>query len=491
MTEENKEIKQFFPSYSIRNYAKLGKLILNDLTKSNKISSTMINYSKEDVARFLESPERYEKQLRDISRKIYQLSPQYRRAINHFAKMLRLDYIIEPYGINSDKAKVETIKNQYFKVCDFLDLMNIKHEFLKIQSIAYKEDVFFGYEHMTKDSYFIQKLNPEFCRISSIEDGVYNFAFDFSFFDKFPEQLEMYSSEFKSKYMAFKKDKDLKFQELDSKRTICIKVNEEIEAIIPPLAGVFDSIYDLNDYKKLRKANKQIGAYKLLAMKVPMKTKEEEVNGFLVDYDTMMEFHERSAQSVPEEIGVITVPFDVQAVDFSRGVKDEDDVGDAERDFWSGVGVSQLLFNTDKASSIGLNHSIRSDEQMVFAVARQIERWINRRLRFEFKSLKFRINILNTTIFNWQEVYDKAKDGASFGLPTKMMACSALGISPSSMVNLAFLENEVLELPDKLIPLSSAHTAGDENSEGAPSKGDKVSEEGLKSRDQEKNKSRG
>jgi hypothetical protein len=485
------EVKKFFPytkDYSVPlNYAKLGRLVLNDITKTKRSNSKIINYSKDDVLRYLESPDKFENQLRDISRKLYQLSPHYKRAINYFAKMPRLDYIIEPYGINTDKVKPETLKSQFLKVCDFLDLINIKHEFLKVLNIAFKEDVFYGYEHMTKESYFIQKLNPEYCRISSIEDGVYNFAFDFSFFDKFPEQLEMFSSEFVSKYRKYKKNKDLKLQELDSKRTICIKVNEETENVIPPFAGVFESIYDLSDYKKLRKATKQIGAYKLLTMKVPMKTKDEEVNGFLVDYDTMMEFHDRAAQSVPEEIGIITVPFDVEPVDFSKGVKDEDNVGDAERDVWTNFGISQLLFNTDKSSSIGLGYSIQTDEQLVFAVIRQIERWINRRLRFEFKSLKFRVNILNTTVFNWEKIYEVAKSGAEFGLPTKMMATSALGISPSSMLSLAFLENEVLELPDKLVPLASAHTATSEEG-GAPSKGADITEDGLRTRDEEKNK---
>lgn len=492
---DNQEMveNKFFPTYSHGhiNFAKLGKLVLQDLKKkSSRGSSTMVNYSKEQVISFIENPDKNEKQLRDISRKLYQVSPHYKRAVNYFAKMPRLDYIIEPVGLNADKAKVETIKSQFQKVSAFLDLMNIKHEFQKILNIAFKEDVFFGYEHMTTESYFIQKLNPDYCRISSIEDGVYNFAFDFSFFDKFPDQLEMFSSEFKSKYKKFKKNKDLQFQEIDSKRTVVIKINEESEVIVPPFAGVFELIYDLNDYKKLKKVNKQIGAYKLLAMKVPMMTKNEEVNGFLVDYDTMMEFHERSAQSVPEEIGVITVPFDVEAIDFSKGIKDEDDIGDAEKHLFGGLGISQLLFNTDKSSSIGLSNSIKTDEQLVFAVLRQIERWINRRLRFEFKSLKFKVNILNTTIFNWQEIFDKAMEGASLGLPTKMMATSALGISPSSMLNMAFLENEVLELLDKLKPLASAHTqSGDGATDkgGAPSKGDKVTDEGLRSRDGEKN----
>lgn len=494
--QDSKKANAFFPSFSYNalDYAKTGGLVLQDLKKKARSSSTAINYTKDDVIRFIESPDKNEKALRDISKKLYVTNPLYRRAVNYFAKLPKLDYIIEPYGINTDKVKIETIKNQYLKVCDFLDLMNIKHEFAKILPIAFRDDAFFGYEHMTKESYFIQRLNPDFCRLSSIEDGVYNFAFDFSFFDKFPEQLDMYPNEFKSKYRKYKNNQELKFQELDATKTICIKINEDTETLIPPMAGVFESLYDLADYKKLRKVTKQMGAYKLLTMKVPMKTKEEEVNGFLVDYDTMMEFHNRSAQSVPEEIGVITTPFEVNAVDFSKNVKDENTVGDAESEVWNNFGISQLLFNTDKSSSIGLANSIKTDEMVTFAVLRQIERWINRRLRFEFKAIKFRVNFLNTTEFNWESVFTKAKEGGSLGLPTKILACASLGMSPSAVLNMSFLENDVLGLHDKFIPLSSSYTQSGDGSNASSEEGGRpknedsnISEEGLKTRDEEKN----
>lgn len=498
MSEETKDSnvdkEQFFPKYSYGsiNYANLGKLILQDMKRKSRVTSRLVNYSREDIIRFIETPEKYQLQLRDVSKKLYSASPHYRRAVNYFAKLLRFDYIVEPVRINIEKINVDTFKNQYIKVCDFLSIMNIKHEFMKVLTVAFKEDCYFGYEHRTKDSFFFQRLNGDYCRISSIEDGVYNFAFDFTYFNRYPEQLKLFPNEFRVKYKRFMKDSELRYQELDPKKTICIKVNEDTDTIIPPLSSVFESVYELNDYKKLRKASKQIGAYKLLTMKVPMMTKREEVNGFLVDYNTMMEFHNRSAESVPEEIGIITVPFDVDSVDFSSNVKDEDSVGDAENELWGEIGVSKLLFNSNDSSSVGLAKSITTDETIVFAVARQIERWINRRLSYEFKNLKFKICILDTTIFNWETVYEKAINGATHGLPTKSMACASLGLNPSSVLNMSFLENDVLELPKILVPLASTYTMSGTLTEdlvaGAPLKDDdELSDEGLASRDGEKN----
>ena len=52
--------------------------------------------------------------------------------------------------------------------------MQIKHEFSKISKTLYREDVFFGICLENKDNFYIQKINPDYCKVSSVVDGVYN-----------------------------------------------------------------------------------------------------------------------------------------------------------------------------------------------------------------------------------------------------------------------------------------------------------------------------
>lgn len=469
-------------------FATLAKMIVTDLKKDRQ-SQVLRKYSKKQVMDFLENPQKYEKQLREISNIIYNKSPHYRRLVNYFAKLPVFSYIVEPFGIDVTKTNKKKFLNQYNAVLNLLDIMNIRHELQKVLTLAFKEDIFYGYEHMTKDNYFIQRLNSDYCRISSVEDGVYNFAFDFSFFDTNQDKLIMFPKEFKSNYEKYKATKT-KWIELDSKNTICIKINEETEYPIIPFAGLFDAIFEIEEFKSLRKTKEEIGNYKVLIQQLPMRQDSEQNNDFTIDFNHMTLFHNKAAEALPENVGLITSPMEIKDISFNKDRIDNDNVANAERDFWSGSGVSQLLFNAEKAGSIGLDKSIKTDEQIIFGVIRQVERWLNRKLKFTFSNPLFKVNLLDLTVFNVGEVFERALKAAQFGFPVKSIVGATLGLSPSALINMTFLENEVLGLPDMFNAgiLASSHTAGAEPNDkgGRPQQGDKVSEEGLRTRDTKK-----
>ena len=473
----------------IINFAQLNRLILKDLNKEKSSSSILSKFTKQQVANFMKDPYSHQKSLRDVSNYLYNASPHYKRLIGYFANMLTLDYVVEPYGLNFEKVKIEEFKKQYQKTLDTLETMNIKHEFLKILKIAFREDVFYGYEHSTKESYFIQKLNPDFCQISSIEDGVYNFAFDFTFFDKTDNKnkLNTYPKEFKAKYERYKSSKQ-NWIELDSSNTICIKINEEIEYPVPPFNVIFESVFDIEDYKVLKKTKTKIDNYAVLTQKIPIDDKKGEPNKFLIELDTAVAFHNKASQALPDEVGLITSPMDIDVIKFDKDKVGNDNVADSERDLYNAAGVSQILFNSDKATGNGISKSIITDEEIALGVLRQFERWVNRKLKNVGGNYKFKTNFLNTTVFNINEVFEKYLKAAQFGMPVKHMVGASLGLSPSSMTCMAFLENDVLGLHDKLIPLTSAHTQSSKDGAGAPKKSeDALSDSGEKTRDNDAN----
>ncbi|MDH6674424.1 hypothetical protein M2277_005116 [Paenibacillus sp. LBL] len=466
-------------------FASLGKMIVTDLKKGRE-STILKKYKKEQVVSFLESPDKNQKQLREISNIIYNKSPHYQRLINYFANMPVFRYIVEPVGLEVNKVNKKTFINQYKRVNEMLELMNIRHEFGKILNTAFKEDVFYGYEHSTKDSYFIQRLNPDYCRISSIEDGVYNFAWDFSYFNTYPDKLKNFPKEFEVKYNQYKNNKDAQWIELNPENTICIKINSDIEYPVLPFAGLFDAIFEIEEFKALRKTKEEMGNYKILVQELPMRKDSLQNNDFLIDFTHMSLFHNRASEALPENVGLVTSPMKITDISFDKDRVDADNVAKAERDFWGASGVSQLLFNADKAGSIGLDKSIKTDEMLVFNILRQFERWLNRKSRFFNNNTLFKVSLLDLTIFNIDEVFERALKAATFGIPSKTIIGAVLGMSPTALTNMAYLENEILQMHVNFIPVSSAHT-GMNDQGGRPSQGDNVSEEGLKARDQGKN----
>ena len=463
-------------------YMKTAKLILRDLENNKKDVTFFTKYSKEDILKWLASPEQNQKRLRNASIYLYNASSHYRRLINYFSKMSIFAYVLVPYKLDLENVDLKKFKTKYKKVSNVIENMNLKHEMLKVMTTVFREDVFYGYEYETSDSYVIKQLPPDYCDISSNEDGIYNFAFDFQYFNSRKEKLESWGEEFKLKYKIFEKDHKRRWQELDSKKTICIKLNEDIDYPIPPFVGLLPMIYDIEDYKMLTKASEEIGNYKLLSLLLPL----DDNGGYKFDYDEAVKFYNMMSAVLPENIGLTLTPLEIDEHSFEKTQTNGNvnRVAEAETNFWSAGGVSELLFNSQKSSSATIKSSIKSDEEIVFAVLRQIERWINRKLKWESGNYKFKIEFLDVTIYSRKEYLELLLKNGQYGLPVINAIFSCLGYSPFDTDAMAFLENEVLQYKYKLIPLQSSHTqSGSDSDVGRPKSDDEdLSDAGVQTR---------
>jgi hypothetical protein len=356
--------------------------------------------------------------------------------------------------------------------------------------MVFRDGIFYGYLHVGKDSAFIQALDPDYCKISSIEDGCFNFAFNFTYFNVYPEKLNQFPEEFRAKHELFVKDGTRLWQELDSKMTICIKFDELATWYpIPPFVAIFYNILEIEDFKQLRKTKDKIDNYKLIHQKIPMREGDQN-NDFLLTLDYITEFHSNAEDTVAEQIGVITSPLSLEVIDFEKDKVDKNRVADAEKELWNALGVSQLLFTGD-TGAIGMKFSIKTDEMIAFTILRQLERWVNRFLKNVNDAFQFRVNFLNITEFNKEDVQGSLLKSSQFGIPVKSHLLASLGMNPSVLTNMSFLENDVLQLHEKLIPLISSHTQTQDEGKGTPKKKDtQLTESGAKTRDQLENENK-
>lgn len=477
MAEESKEnIETKRKKIMVFNKQDFAKLVINDLSNSESGRNFLKKYKQSEVREIIENfkiPKNQEK-LREISVLLYAKSPQYQRLLKYFAGMALFAHIISPMK-DIRKYTEDRVLKQYTEIGELLKLMNIRHEMTKVLNTAFIEDVFYGYIHRSKTDFYIQKINADICKITSVEDGVYNYSIDMNYFQRDEKRLVGWADEIVNKYKMWKnmRDKNPRISswvELDAKNTICIKINEEMLETFPPFAGSFDAIFDIEGFKKLRKDKEEIQNYMIVTQELPMRKDTDHNNDFMIDEDFMMFFHNMASDTVPDNVGVITSPMKIEALKFDKDRADSDGVAKAERDFWSGNGTSQLLFNADKSTSQGLLMSIKTDEEIVFGVLTQIERWVNRYLKFNFKDLLFNINILHLTHFNRQEMFKMYIEAGQYGLPVKNHISAVVGFSPIETMNMAHLENDLLKMHEEFIPLRSSHTMSDKDikSEGRP-----------------------
>ncbi len=466
----------------------LARLVKRDLNENETTMYTFSrSFNRDDVQRWITNPQKYEKQLRQVVRFLFFASSHFRRAVLYFATLPLFKYTVEMYGADFKTLDTDVVRKKYIDTVNFLEVMNLEHELSKVSLMCWLEDIFYGYEYRLKDSYFIQMLNPDYCQISSIEDGVFNFQFDFSYFNTRKAELDRFDPEFKEKYEIYLSNRrNKRWQELDSNKTICIKINENFDYSVPPLSGILESLYDIEDFKQLKKARTELDNYLILVFGIPYLKDKDKANNFALSQDKALEFFNMAISYLPDQVGAILSPFErIDAIRVDRSDKVVDTVAEAERAFYNDAGISQLLFSSQDASGAALTKSVMVDEMLIFKFLKQCERWVNRKLKNYNKKIFFRTHFLELTHMNKNEYIDNLKNAASLGAPVKMRYAVALGLTPSAVLHNEFVENQVFDIANTWVPLSSSYTQSSRQDEGGRPKVDEdnLSPEGEKTRE--------
>ena len=466
------------------NFAQLQRQMLRNLVSDKSASVTYTRYSKEDLLKYMQSPKSNEKNIRNASIYMFDASSQYRRLILYYAQMMLWAYTVAPLNFDPD-AKPEAVRKAYFKAIRQIENMNIKHEFQKATIIALREGVLYGVQWSGTNSYFIQRINPDYCKLSSIEDGTWMYAVDFSKIKE--DELEMYPPEFTSLYNTYKSSGQ-KWQEIPSSISFCLKADETTSLYsIPPWASTLPMLHDIETFKELQETATEIANYKVIGLEVPTDTEGVPK----IDYPLAEKYYSQMAAALPPYVGAFMAPMKATALNFEKsgGLNDVDTVSRSEEQFWREGGTSPLLFGSaDNDTAGALKLSIAADEEIMLGLAAQCERLVNRILKNMSGTQKFKINILPVTTFNRSDWITNYKDGAAMGLPVKSAWAATLGLSPGDILGINFVEMELLNMGD-LEPMSSSYTQSGDTGRPVKSDGD-LTKSGTQTRDNDSNVNR-
>lgn len=464
-------------------YAKVAQQQIVNRERDNNKKTSFSTYTKKDILNYLKSPEANAKNLRNASKYMFVRSPQYRRLCLFYAMVPMWCYTLAPSQFDPSKIKGDTFKKQYFKTAALLESMNIKHEMQKACAIAWTEGIFYGISYSAPNSFFLQKVDPDICNITSVLDGVYSFSIDMSRIQQ--DDLFKYPDYITTMWNTYKST-NIKWQDVPEEYSWCIKIDESVSYPCPPFASVLPNLFDIDTYSDLQEERSEIENYKAISMKVPV----DEYGAPTIDMDIATKYYEQVCNNISKYIGVILSPFDIKDWDFQKsgGIADIDIVSRAEEQFWSATGTSSLLFGSTKNnSSLGMKLSIAADESVMIAVMNQCERLINRYLKNVSSTSKFRINLLPVTIYNQEDMVKKYKDAASYGIPVKSVYGALMGLSPADMLGMDYVEREILQV-ENLVPMVSSHTISSDSDDGgrptAEESGEEISDAGEATRNQ-------
>ena len=461
----------------------------------DKSSLNRYNVSKTVITRAIEQKDIAS--LRGYSQYFFHASGEYRRLVEYFSKILTFDFLIVPVANAATKSKGSASKNEkaLATILNYADNSYIKEAGRMVALSVVKDGAFYGYEREVEDRFVLQQLPTSYCRSRFKIDGVYSVEFNFEFFNQFRTEEDKaiafasFPPEFEKMYRQFLTDsKKYQWQLLDPVFARAHMLSDEM----PFLAPVFVDLIELENYKEYDKQRTQNDIEEVVVQTIPL----DEDGEFTMEIEEISALHENARAAFSgSNRKVLTTPAKVETLDFkSRIGQTQDDVEKATKMIYSSAGTPMVLFASGVGgSSVGLEKSAQTDEAIMFELLDQFERWYDNRLKalVSSKNLSYKMMFPHHSIFNIRSLQDKYQTAATFGMPTKLLWMVSLGIDQSKMSALLDYENETLGLPDRLIPVSSSHTlTGAEDEGGRPESEEPLSDEGQKTRDQDKNDNR-
>lgn len=443
-------------------------------------------YTKEQIRRFQEDPQRYERQLREVSIYLYDSFQEYRNLINFYGYLLTYDYILIPDNVYDEKDK---LIQKFYDNLHFLENYNIKSKLNVSTPVLVREDVFYAYERTDGKNFIWQQLPTNYCRLLGTDEyECLTFEFDFSYFTKRNVDINNFDTEFKQGFEKYKQDTTLyRWQKINPEKGICFKFDKTSLYVNPFFLGLYEEVLGISDYKDLQENSSRTNNFKLIHQKIPMhnSSKDFKQNQFLIDDETAKMFHNNVKANVGEGIGVATSPMELNGISLNEHKIEEDMVAKAQRNVFTSAGVSQMLFNSE--GNIGLNRSIENSESIMFSLLRQYELWFKKRLKlFNKNRSSFNWNIIfpDLTVYNRKEKLQDFLKAAQFGF-SKFFVAASLGLSQMQFISLNNIENQ-LDLVENMIPLQSSHTQSDEGGKPEISDSDKQ-DSGIITKDRQDN----
>lgn len=475
-------------------------LTLIDLTSSKSQSYTI--YSKDNLRSYLQNPstESNQKNLRKLSEFLYTVSHVYRRLVLNKANQFDAkSYIVYPRLNDNGKVEDSSYQN-YIKTSNYIQGMHLDTQIRKCLIKAWLDDVVycFCYGNPEDDLFFLHILDPDYCKISSVDyySGKINFAFNFSFFDGSNSfYLDVYDPVFKKMYNSYKSDSKLRWQELPPEQTFCLKINEEnLDYGIPPLSGLFNSLIDLVDLSQIQAVKDELSAYKLIWAKIDTISGSKEVDDFQIDLELANQFYQKLQSVLPEGVAFGMSPMDLNDITFEAdAANDTNVVNKALTNLIETNG--DIVLNSNKiTNSTSFRYAMMSESMTAMAVVSQFNVWVNFYIKNNFNVEDVIVEFSDVSKYFKDDKIDQLLKLSQYGIPIKLQLMSLLGVNPAQTRSLEYLEDKLGLAKTKWIaPLvssnvQSGNVENGDGSNGAPTKPDnELTDEGEASRDKDTN----
>ena len=396
-----------------------------------------------------------------LSRNYFERGGFYWRLLMHYATLLKYTGLLIPNPSFGKNLSESYITKKYHSAVSFIDKANLPDLFTHIGTRVLRDGSYYGViQEVTDKSISILDLPIFYCR-SRFKDKEGNdiIEFNVTYFDTIRDgeyrkkALAAYPKDVVNWYRRWKANKvKSPWCYISTSVGICMSLIDERPVFLNIIAAEleYDEAKDINKERDLEEIRK------VLIQHIPHLTD----GGLLFEPEEALEMHRGAVDMMKknENLSVLTTYADVDAI-VSKTANDNslNSVDKALTNIYAEAGSSSQLFGTD--SNLSLSTSITNDMALMMVLARKLENFITSvvNARYGNANITFSYKILPISYYNQKEYVETslklATSGYSFLLPA-----IAMDITQRELGNLKDLENDVLNLKEKLVPLSTAYT---------------------------------
>ncbi len=417
------------------------------------------DYSLEEIETIINSGS-IESQIA-LSRNYFAKGGFYQRLLLHYATLLKYTGLLIPNPSFGKSLSEKYIVKKYNSAVEFIDNAKLPKLFTHIAIKVLRDGCYYGViQGVTDKSISILDLPVSYCR-SRFKDKEGNdiIEFNVTYFDTIFDKeyrrkaLAAYPKEVVNWYRRFKNRKtNDPWCYISTNVGICMSLVDDK----PIFLNIITAEIEYDDAKDINRERDLEEIRKILVQKIP----HLQDGGLLFEPDEAVEMHKGAVDMMRknENLSVLTTYADVDAI-VSKTSNDNslNSVDKALNNIYATAGSSSQLFGTD--SNLSLSTSITNDMALMMILARKLENFITSILneRFGNTNVSFNYKILPISYYNQKDYVETslklANSGYSFMLPAL-----AMDISQRELNDLKDLENDVLKLKEKLLPLSTAYT---------------------------------
>lgn len=431
------------------------------------------DYKPEEIKRIVESGSLEEQQ--KLSRNYFLKDGIYKKLILYYATLLDYAGLLIPNPSFGQNLSTSHLQKRYQRAIDFIDSVPLRSIFVGFSQRALVDGCYYGViSELDKNVLSIIDLPPNYCA-TNFKDELGNdiVEFNVAYFDtihseaKRKEALNSYPKFIVTAYRKYKKGKGPQWILIPSDVGVCFPALDGRPMFLSAIEACveYDNAIDIEQARALENIRK------ILVQEIPHLSD----GTLLFEPDEVQLMHEGAVGMMKgnRNVSVLTTYGNIEAVASSSSADTINNTLDRMyKNIYNNAGVSSELFCSTGSATLAA--SIKMDISIMMTFATRYAFFTTQLVNqlFANNNISFKYTIYPVCEQNRKEFVDICFKLAQSGY-SLLMPAIAMGFSQRDILNVKTLENDVLNLTEKFIPLNSSYTQSTgANPVGAPKKTD-------------------